>query len=63
METKPGIKTTEFWVSVLAGAGSVIAAFANAIPPRYAVFASAASAGLYAVGRGLAKQGVKPDAS
>lgn len=52
---KPGYKTTEFWVSVLVAAGALIAALADALPPRYAALAATISGGLYALSRGLAK--------
>jgi hypothetical protein len=54
---KPGYKTTEFWGAVIVGAAAWIASLQGALPERYAVYASAAVAGLYAVGRGLAKIG------
>jgi hypothetical protein len=60
METKPGVKTTEFWLTLAVSAGSVIAALASALPARYAGIATAVSIGLYALGRGQAKSGVKP---
>ena len=63
-ETKDGWKTTEFWLT-LAG---VLALNVNAIPmpDKYQGFASAVILGLYAIARGIAKQGVpdvqeKPD--
>lgn len=56
-EVKPGWKTTEFWVSVLSALGAIITGAAGVIPPKYAVFAAAASAGFYSVSRGLAKTG------
>lgn len=61
METKSGIRTTEFWLTVITAAGALIAALASELPPRYAAIASAISVGLYAIGRGQAKSGVKPD--
>jgi dihydrodipicolinate synthase/N-acetylneuraminate lyase len=55
MPFKPGYKTTEFFVTLLAGVGATVAAAANWLPPRYAAIAAAVSAGAYAVSRGLAK--------
>ena len=55
---KPGYKTTEFWVTTLASVAALIAALADKLPPRYAVFASMASQGAYALSRGIAKFGV-----
>jgi hypothetical protein len=52
---KPGYKTTEFWVAVLVAVGSLIAALADQLPPKYAALASAVSGAAYALSRGLAK--------
>ena len=54
---KPGYKTTEFAAAVLVALGSVIAAAASWMTPRYAALASAISVGSYALARGLAKNG------
>jgi len=62
METKPGYKTTEFWLTLATVVGTFIASLSDALPPRYAALASTVATGLYAIGRGNAKQGVKPDA-
>lgn len=53
----PGHRTTEFWVSALTALGNVVGALAGVIPADFAVTASAIVAGLYAIARGLAKQG------
>lgn len=55
MNTKPGWKTTEFWINAATIAGLVVSCFVGAMPPKYAGVAVAVSGGLYAVGRGLAK--------
>jgi hypothetical protein len=52
---KPGYKTTEFWVTAIVSAAGLIAALSGHLAPRYAALAAAASSGLYAVARGLAK--------
>lgn len=52
---KPGYLTTEFWATMLAALIALIAALADALPPRYAAIAGAIATGLYAVSRGLAK--------
>jgi hypothetical protein len=54
---KPGWRTTEFVVTVLVSVGAVVAAFADALTPRYAAIASAVSVAAYAIARGLAKNG------
>ena len=71
METKPGVKTSEFYVLVVAillpwlatiGDNTGIVSY---VPDKYrwvlpvvASAATAISAGLYAIGRGQAKQGI-----
>lgn len=54
---KPGYKTTEFLAVVLVAIGSLAAALASELTPRWAAIASAISVGAYAVGRGIAKAG------
>lgn len=54
---KPGYKTTELLFAVLVAIGSVTAALAGELTPRYAAIASAISAAAYAIGRGIAKAG------
>jgi hypothetical protein len=55
--TKPGYKTTEFWVALLVIVGSFVATLAGNLPDRYAALASSVAGGLYALSRGLAKVG------
>ncbi len=63
METKPGQKTTEFWITMLVN----VLMFLNMInvwnfmPNRYSAITMAFVTGLYSVARGQAKSGVKPD--
>jgi hypothetical protein len=52
---KPGYKTTEFWVAVIVAFANFVAAWADALPDRYAAIASSIVGGLYAISRGLAK--------
>jgi len=59
---KPGYKTTEFWITIATSLGALIAALADALPPRYAAIATAASAAAYAIARGIAKTGSSPKA-
>ena len=61
METRPGYRTTEFWITVIVQIAAVCAALADALPARYAAIVSAISAAAYAIARGLSKSGVKPD--
>jgi hypothetical protein len=60
METKPAIRTTEFWLTLAVNLGALLAGLAGALPPRYAAIVTGISTGLYALSRGWAKQGVKP---
>lgn len=50
---KPGIKTTEFWVTV----GTIGAGVAGILPFTLPGWAVAAIAAAYAIARGLAKNG------
>jgi hypothetical protein len=59
-ETKKGYKTTEFWVAVASLVAVNLNGVVMSLPDKYQAIASAAIAGLYAVSRGFAKQGV-PD--
>ncbi len=63
METKPGYLTTEFWVSIFTGFYMVLntTGVLSQIPDKFAGIATAIIAAAYAVSRGQAKQGVKPD--
>jgi hypothetical protein len=56
MPVKPGVRTTEFWLSVVVILGSAVDALAGSLPDRYAGVAVAVASGLYAVSRGLAKR-------
>lgn len=53
---KPGIQTTEFWVSAFTIIGLLTASVGGAIPGPYGVIAAAVSSGAYAISRGLAKK-------
>lgn len=54
---KPGIRTSEFWLSLAVAVGAVVADIGNVLPDRYAAIAATVSAGLYALSRGWAKSG------
>jgi hypothetical protein len=54
---KPGIHTTEFWLTVAVDAGALLAAISSQLPPKYAAIAATVSTGLYALARGWAKSG------
>lgn len=55
-ESKPGYKTTEFWLTLATNVAAVTAMSADWLPPKYGIVAMAVSNGLYAVLRTLAKE-------
>lgn len=59
-ESKPGWKTTEFWVAVVTLVAVNLNGVVLTLPDKYQAIATAVVAGLYALARGLAKQGI-PD--
>lgn len=61
METRPGIKTTEFWVTVFIQVLAMIGAASGKISYDAALFTAGGTGGLYTLSRGHAKNGIKPD--
>jgi hypothetical protein len=66
METKPGYKTSEFWFNLIAVlVGALMASGAVGEGNVWVQVAGMIGAGLsqagYSFGRGLAKQGIKPE--
>jgi hypothetical protein len=57
VETKPFWRTSEFWLVALTNLAVIATALADVLPPKYAAPVMAGVNGLYAVARGLAKQG------
>ena len=55
-ESKPGYKTTEFWLSIATTIASIAASIANILPAEKAGWLIAISNGLYAISRGIAKK-------
>lgn len=55
-ETKPGFKTTEFWVTIATNVAAILAAIGGAMPAEKAGLLLVVANGLYAVSRGLAKK-------
>lgn len=55
---KSGWKTSEFWITIAANVGTITAAGANVLPPKYAVILAGVSVLAYNVSRGLAKKPV-----
>jgi hypothetical protein len=60
--TKPGWRSSEFWVTVSYVVGVAAFAIADKLPARYAAIATAIGAGAYAISRGLAKRPGPPPA-
>ena len=56
METKPGVRTTEFWLAVATNVVAVVSMVAQVLPPKYGVPIMAGINGLYAIMRALTKQ-------
>jgi hypothetical protein len=54
---KPGVRTTEFWLTIAIDVAAFAAALSNVLPDRYAALAASASTGLYTLSRGIAKGG------
>lgn len=57
MPIKPGVKTTEFLLTLLVAVGTVASALAGVLPARWAAAATAVSVLAYNLSRGLAKAG------
>lgn len=55
MKTKPGYKTTEFWMTVLTVLGTWGGAIQDYVPPKFAAITSAATISAYAIARGIRK--------
>jgi hypothetical protein len=54
---KPGMKTTEGWLSALVILGQVLASVVGSLPPQYAAIGASVTAAVYALSRGLTKAG------
>jgi hypothetical protein len=55
-----GIKTTEFWLSILTSIGMITAASVNVLPTKWAAILIVVSGAAYKLSRGLAKVGSPP---
>lgn len=56
--SKPGWKTTEFWLTVLSQIGTVVSAFQGSLSPKNAAIISAALTGIYGIVRAFTKSNV-----
>jgi hypothetical protein len=61
METKPAIRTTEFWVTVGTNVAAIASAVIGVMPAEWTPGLMVAINAAYAVARGIAKAGVPPD--
>jgi hypothetical protein len=57
--TKSGIKTTEFWLTLLPIVGTWAMAIKDLVPAEYATIMTAIASSAYAISRGLAKKEAK----
>lgn len=55
-ETKPGFKTSEFWLIIATNVAGILAAVGGALPAEKAGMLLVISNGIYAISRGLAKK-------
>jgi len=62
-ESKPGYRTTEFWITLIVGFYTFLntTGAIDELPKTWSTIALAILAGAYAVGRGVAKQGIPFD--
>jgi hypothetical protein len=60
---RPGIKTSELWLTVATNVGLLASALAQALPPRWAAIGSAVATACYALSRGLTKGGASAPAA
>lgn len=58
IETKPGIRTTEFWAALAAVIGSVISGLTDMLPAEWSATLAVIATAAYALSRGLAKNGI-----
>lgn len=65
VNVKTGWKTTEFWMAVLSGAGTVVGALTGVIPPQTAAYITAGISAAYGFVRAITKMSsptAEPDA-
>lgn len=56
---KSGVKTSEFWITLLPILGTWAMAIKDIVPPQYAAIMTAVASSAYAISRGLAKKDLK----
>ena len=61
METKPGIRTTEFWQVAIVDLLALAMMIADYLPAETGMKVIAGVTGVYAIARGVAKHGMKPE--
>lgn len=60
MNPKPGLRTTELWITVLTVIGMIVASSVDVLPSKYAALLIVISGAAYKLSRGLAKIGAPP---
>lgn len=54
---KSGYKTTEFWITIITIANSIVSQYGQLIPPPWGLVVAAVIGSAYTISRGLAKGG------
>lgn len=54
---KPGVRTTEFYVSIIAAIAAILAQVSGLVPEPWGAICAAVSVAAYTISRGLAKSG------
>ncbi len=60
METKPFVRTSEFWLTMATNAIAMASYLGGVLPPKYGVPLQVGANAAYTISRGLAKSGVLP---
>lgn len=60
METLPAFHTTEFWLAILTNVAVLVMMIMGKVSPEIGLGFISGGNGLYAISRGLAKNGVAP---
>lgn len=60
-ETRPGYKTTEFWITVIVLVADLALALVTILPPTWASTIATVTTTMYVMSRALAKHGIPTD--
>ena len=61
-ETRPGQRTTEFFITIASIIGVIAAALSDVVPAEYAAVLATVATVAYAISRGVAKHGIPANA-